>query len=194
VKFEESGIHGGWVIELDRIADDRGWFARAWCAEEFAAHGLPSTFPQANMSYGHGAGTIRGLHVQLPPHHEGKALRCIRGRVLDVAVDLRPDSPTYLRTSGVVLDERSDAMVYVPAGCAHGYQSLEDDSTVHYMVSSAYTPGAERGLRWDDPLVAVDWPVADGVVVSEKDRSWPTFDEASWREEHARANQQGSQQ
>jgi dTDP-4-dehydrorhamnose 3,5-epimerase len=193
VKFRESGIHGGWIIELDRIGDERGWFARAWCAEEFAAHGLPSVFPQANMSFGYRAGTVRGLHVQLPPHHEGKAVRCVRGRVFDVAVDLRPDSPTYLQSAGVELDADDDSMVYLPAGCAHGYQSIVDDSTVYYMTTTPYTPGAERGLRWDDPLVAVDWPVTEGVTMSEKDRSWPRFDEPSWHLEHDRAGNQGSQ-
>ncbi len=192
MKFRPSGLDGGWIIELDRISDERGWFARAWCAEEFAAHGLPAAFPQANMSYGHRAGTIRGLHVQLPPHDEGKALRCVRGRVLDVAVDLRPASPTYLQTSAVELDAEGAAMVYVPAGCAHGFQSLEDDSTVYYLVSQPYTPGAERGLRWDDQVVRCEWPITE-VIVSEKDTSWPTFDDAAWRDEHRRATGEGNQ-
>jgi dTDP-4-dehydrorhamnose 3,5-epimerase len=136
---------------------------------------------------------VRGLHLQLPPHDEGKALRCVRGRVFDVAVDLRPDSPTYLQSSGVELGAYDDSMVYVPAGCAHGYQTLADESTVLYQASSPYTPGVERGLRWDDPLVAVDWPITDQVIVSEKDQAWPTFDEPSWHVDHDRARTQGSQ-
>jgi dTDP-4-dehydrorhamnose 3,5-epimerase len=192
LRFTASGIDGGWIIELDRIEDDRGWFARAWCADEFAAHGLPAELPQANMSFGHRAGTIRGLHVQLPPHDEGKALRCVRGRVFDVAVDLRPDSPTYLACSGVELDADRDAMVYVPPGCAHGYQTLEDDSTVFYLTSSRYTPGAERGLRWHDQVVGVDWPITEQVTVSEKDAAWPPFDDHGWRTEHARATEEGT--
>lgn len=192
MKFRGSGLDGGWIIDLDRIEDDRGWFARAWCADEFAEHGLPTAFPQTNMSLGHRRGTIRGLHLQLPPHREAKALRCIAGRIVDVAVDLRPDSPTYLQTSAVELSAESGTMVYVPDGCAHGYQALEDGSTVLYMTSSSYTPGAERGLRWDDPAVAFSWPVTDDVVVSPKDQAWPTFDPDTWAQTYLDATTEGS--
>lgn len=191
MRFRESGIAGGWVIEPEPIGDERGWFARAFCAEEFRRHGLPEQFPQANMSESSRAGTIRGLHVQLPPHSEAKALRCVSGRVYDVAVDLRPDSPTFLRWAGVELDAEGAAMVFMPGGCAHGFQALEDRSRVLYMVSEPYAPGAERGVRWDDPTLGIEWPLAGGPVVSDKDRSWPDLDVEEWRESWQRALERG---
>lgn len=191
MRFRESGLAGGWVIEPEPIGDERGWFARAFCAEEFRAHGLPGRFPQTNMSESRRAGTIRGLHVQLPPHAEAKALRCVAGRVFDVAVDLRPDSPTFLRWSGVELDADGAAMVYVPGGCAHAYQALEDRSRVLYMVSEPYTPGSETGVRWDDPALGIDWPVTEPVIVSDKDGSWPDLDVEVWRGEWQRALERG---
>lgn len=175
MKFTELDVAGAYRVELEPHADERGFFARAWCATELADHGLEGHISQMNISTNHRRGTIRGLHVQLPPHGEAKFFRCIAGRSFHVVVDVRPDSPTYGRWAGVELAaDRFDAL-YVPPYCAKGYQALEDGTAVMYGVSSPYTPGAETGLRYDDPAFGIEWPIADGVVVSDKDISWPDY-------------------
>lgn len=175
MKFTELGVAGAYRVELEPMSDERGFFARAWCASELADHGLVGEIAQMNLSTNHARGTVRGLHVQGPPHGEAKFFRCIAGSTFHVIVDVRPDSPTSGRWTGVELSaERFDA-VYVPPYCAKGYQALTDGAAVIYGVSSPYTPGAETGLRWDDPAFGIEWPITDGVIVSDKDRSWPDF-------------------
>ncbi len=170
--FTPTEIAGVVIVEAELRADERGFFARTFCAREFEAAGLRPMVAQANLSFNHRAGTLRGLHFQRPPAAEAKLVRCTRGRVYDVAVDYRPTSPTYLRHVGVVLDAEERNALYVPEGCAHGYLTLDDASEVVYQVSEFYTPGVEGGLRWDDPLLGIDWPGAVAVI-SEKDAAWP---------------------
>jgi len=169
--FTETVLPGAFLIDLDRIGDDRGFFARALCAEEFAEHGLKMDIVQANVSYSAERGTLRGLHYQEAPHAEVKMVRCLRGRIFDVMVDVRPDSSTYLQWVGVELSDVNRRMAYVPEGFAHGFLTLTEDCEVFYPVTAAYTPGAERGLRYDDPARGIEWP-AKVRVVSEKDRAW----------------------
>lgn len=166
-----TGIAGLAVLDVEPHVDERGGFARAYCASELAAAGLDATIAQVNVSWNERAGTLRGLHFQVDPP-EAKLLRCTAGAVWDVAVDVRPDSPTYLHWFGVELTAVSRRAVYVPAGCAHAYLALTDGAEVLYSTSAPYTPGQERGLRWDDPRLAIDWP-RPVTVVSAKDSSWP---------------------
>ena len=166
-------IEGSLLVDLDRIEDDRGFFARIWDEAVFAEAGIPIVNVQTNISYSRRRGTIRGLHWQIEPHAETKLLRCTRGSVFDVAVDLRPASATYGRWQGVVVSSEERNLVLVPAGCAHGYQALEDDAEVSYQVSAPYVPGVERGIRWNDPGIGIEWPIGDGVIVSAKDAAWP---------------------
>ncbi len=173
--FHETGIPGAWVIELERREDDRGFFARTYCAEEFAAHGLKPTVVQANMSYNHVAGTLRGMHYQLPPAAETKLVRCTAGAIHDVIVDLREDSPTYLKHFAIDLTAENRLALYVPEMFAHGFITLTDGAEVAYQVGEFYTPGYERGIRYDDPALGIDWP-RPVAVISEKDRSWPRFE------------------
>jgi len=169
--FRETPLRGAYVIELERYGDERGHFARAWCREEFARHGLCTEFVQSNVSVNPVRGTLRGLHFQAPPHGEVKMIRCVRGAVYDVAVDLRPDSPSYGKWFGVELKADNYLMNYVPAGFAHGFQTLVDDSEVDYLVSAFYSPGASTGVRYDDPAFAIDWKLPV-TRISERDRTW----------------------
>ena len=173
--FTEIELPGAYVVDLERREDDRGFFARAWCSEEFAAQGLDARLTQCNISFNVHRGTVRGMHMQEPPHAEVKLVRCTRGAIYDVIVDLRPDSPAYRRWTGVELTEDNRTMLYVPEGFAHGYQALADGTEIFYQVSEPYAPGAERGVRWDDPAFAIAWPDPDHAILSEKDRSWPDF-------------------
>jgi dTDP-4-dehydrorhamnose 3,5-epimerase len=173
VEFEPADLDGSYRIGLRRIEDDRGFFARIWDEPIFAERGIPIRNIQTNLSYNRRRGTIRGLHWQVEPYGESKLVRCTRGAVFDVAVDLRPASPTYGRWQGVRLTAEERNLVFVPAGCAHGYQALEDDSEVSYQVSYPYVPGSEQGIRWNDPAIGIDWPIKDDVIVSTKDAAWP---------------------
>ena len=171
MRFEETPLAGAFVIELEPHADDRGFFARAYCAREFEEHGLAPRVVQANLSYNRSKGTLRGMHYQAPPAGEAKLVRCIRGAIHDVIVDLRPDSPTYLQHIGVDLTAENRRALFVPATFAHGFQTLEDEVEVFYQVSEFYTPGAEQGLRHDDPALGISWPL-EVSEISDKDRSW----------------------
>ena len=170
--FTETRLRGAFLIDLEPRPDARGFFARTFCAREFEAHGLKTTVAQGNVSFNHARGTLRGLHYQLPPSAETKLVRCVRGAIYDVIVDLRPDSPTYLQHVGVELSEENRRALYVPAMFAHGYLTLTDGAEVTYQVDEFYAPGQERGLRYDDPALGITWPLPVSVI-SDKDASWP---------------------
>jgi dTDP-4-dehydrorhamnose 3,5-epimerase len=162
------------VIELDLLADERGHFGRTFDREEFAAHGLDPAVVQCNTSFNARRGTIRGMHYQADPDGEAKLVRCTRGSVYDVAVDLRPESDTFRRWFGTELSAENGRMLFIPVGMAHGFQSLEDGAELHYQMSHRYVPEAARGVRFDDPAFGIDWPLADPIV-SERDRGFPDF-------------------
>jgi dTDP-4-dehydrorhamnose 3,5-epimerase len=175
MRFHPTDVEGAYVIELQPIEDERGLFARAWCAREFAENGLRVAFVQENVGFSGLAGTLRGLHFQRAPHGEAKLVRCTAGAVWDVAVDLRAGSPTYLRWAGVELDAARRNMLYVPEGCAHGYLTLTDKAETRYLTSEYYAPEAAWGVRYDDPALGIRWPV-EVVLASETDRTWPLLD------------------
>lgn len=172
MRFTESPLHGAFVVELEERTDDRGFFARAFCSKEFADHGINDKVVQANVSYNHVAGTLRGMHYQVPPAAETKFLRCTRGAIFDVIVDLREGSATRGQHFGAELTAANRKAILVPEGFAHGFVTLADESEVLYLVSEFYTPGCERGLRFDDPKLGIQWP-RPVAVISEKDASWP---------------------
>lgn len=172
--FRELTIKGAYLIELERKQDARGFFARGWCQHEFEAQGLPFNVVQTNISVSTNKGTIRGLHWQVAPYGEAKLVRCVRGAIFDVLIDLRPHSSTYKHWFGLALRAEEYKMLFVPEYCAHGYQALEDNSEVNYHVSQFYSPGYERGVRPDDPGFGIEWPI-DRHIVSDKDRSWPDY-------------------
>jgi len=188
VKFTPTDVEGAWVVDLQPHTDGRGLFARTFDVEEFAAHGIDVAVAQANLSFNHRKGTLRGLHRQVPPHAEGKLVRCTAGSIVDVAVDVRTGSPTYGRHVMVELSAANRRALFVPAYVAHGYQTLEDDTEVTYQVSGPYAPGGEQGFRHDDPAFGLRWPLPVEVV-SDKDASWPLVDpaEATAGPEGARA-------
>jgi dTDP-4-dehydrorhamnose 3,5-epimerase len=175
MRFTEVTVAGAYIVEPELRGDERGFFARLWCREEFAARGLNAAFVQCNDSFNPRRGALRGLHCQAAPFQEVKLVRCVRGAVYDVLVDLRRDSVTYLRWFGVELTANNRKMVYVPEGCAHGYLTLEDHSEVTYPVTQSYKPEAERGVRWNDPLFGIEWPEVGARTVSAKDQSWPDY-------------------
>ena len=172
--FIETELKDAYIIDLDRREDNRGFFARTWAQDEFEAHGLVSRVLQANLSFNHTKGTLRGMHFQHAPYAETKLVRCVRGAIYDVIVDLRPESPTYKRWLGVELTAENRRAFYVPEGFAHGFQTLEDNVEVMYQVSQVYTPGAEGGYRYDDPAFEISWPLPV-TVISDKDTKWPAF-------------------
>lgn len=178
--YSETGLEGAWLVDLDPHHDYRGNFARVFDAKEFAERGFPLDVAQANMSYNYRAGTLRGLHYQVEPALEAKFIRCVRGALYDVIVDMRPDSSTYLQWFGATLSAMNGRALYVPEMFAHAYLTLTDDVLAYYQVSQYYTPGTERGLRYDDPALGITWP-AEPILVSEKDRSWPLLDEGGSR-------------
>jgi dTDP-4-dehydrorhamnose 3,5-epimerase len=178
VIFTETPLAGAWVIELDLKSDERGFFARSFCQHEFAEHGLQNVVAQGNLSYNHRRGTLRGMHYQLPPVAETKMVRCTRGTIYDVIVDLRPDSPTRFDHFGVELSAENHTALYVPELFAHAYLTLTDGAEVTYQVTEFYTAGAERGLHYADPAFGIQWPT-DVTVISDKDASWPRFDAAT---------------
>ena len=162
--FTETPLRGAFVIELEPRSDERGFFARAFCQNELAEHGLVNGITQANTSYNFKQGTLRGMHYQVPPHAEVKMVRCIAGAIYDVIVDIRNESPTYLEWFAIELSAANRKTFYVPEGFAHGYQALTDDSEVLYLVTEFYTPNAERGVRWNDPAFNITWPIADPIL------------------------------
>lgn len=172
MRFTPTSLAGAYLVELEPRLDSRGTFARAFCAQEFAAQGLESAYVQANISTNSHAGTVRGLHFQRVPHAETKLVRCTKGAIYDVIVDMREGSETFCRAFGAELSEQNGLMMYVPKGFAHGYQSLTDQTSIFYLVSAPYAPQAEAGLRFNDPKFAIAWPRAVSDI-SDKDAQWP---------------------
>ena len=169
--FEPTNISGAYIVRMNKLEDERGFFARLFCQEEFKTHGIADQIVQANLSHNTHAGTVRGMHYQTAPALETKLVRCIRGSILDVIVDMRPQSNTYRQHCAVPLEDSGTAL-FVPAMCAHGFQTLEPNTDVLYMVSGKYEPEAERGLRHDDPSIAINWPHPIDHI-SSKDQQWP---------------------
>jgi dTDP-4-dehydrorhamnose 3,5-epimerase len=172
--FTETKLKGAYIIEIQKLADNRGFFGRSWCQKEFEDHHLAATIRQVNVSSNTKKAALRGMHYQIAPYQETKLVRCTRGAIFDVIIDLRPGSQTYGRWIGVELTAKNYRMLYVPEDFAHGFQTLEDDSEVTYQVSQFYMPGSESGIRFNDPVFAIDWPLAVEVI-SEKDSHWPNF-------------------
>lgn len=172
--FSELAVAGSYLIEAEPHVDERGLFARTFCRREFEAHGLDPCVAQCNTSFNPHRGTLRGLHFQIAPHAETKLVRCTAGAVYDVVVDLRPASPTHLRWAAVELSAASRNAIYVPKGCAHGFLTLTNETEIHYQMGAFYEPSAGRGVRWNDPLFAIEWP-ATPALVSERDASYSDF-------------------
>ena len=172
MKFRQAPLEGVVVVELDRREDERGFFARSFCEDEFSAQGLASRFVQCNVSFNRRKGTLRGMHYQKSPHEEDKVVRCTMGAVYDVVVDIRLHSPTYLKWFATELSAENRTALFVPRGFAHGFQTLTDNSEVLYQMSVFFDPESACGIRWDDPVIAIDWPSSE-VVISEKDRAFP---------------------
>lgn len=178
MRFTPTELAGAWIIDLQRIEDHRGFFARSWCEKEFREHGLIPHVTQRNVGYSHTKGTLRGMHFQVSPDLEAKVLSCSRGAVYDVIVDLRPGSPTFCRWIGVELAAETGRMLYAPPGFAHGYQTLVDDVEFQYLATAAYSPSCARGVRHDDPALRINWPMPV-TQISDADRRWPPLDTGS---------------
>jgi len=176
MRFTETDLAGAFIVDLEPREDERGFFARSFCQEEFAAHGLRPVVAQSNLSFTAKSGTVRGMHFQYPPSEESKLVRCVRGAVLDIIVDLRPESPTYLKHVSVELDELSLRAIYVPERFAHGHQTLRDDSLLSYQMGAPYAPSNEGGLRYDDPDLDLSWPLPV-TEISQKDLGLPSYKE-----------------
>jgi dTDP-4-dehydrorhamnose 3,5-epimerase len=172
--FKPTPLAGAMIVEPEFRVDDRGGFARSYCAREFSAAGLEALVVQCNISFNHQKGTLRGMHFQRPPASESKLVRCTRGAIFDCIIDLRPDSETYLKHFGIELTDRNHLALFVPKGFAHGYLTLTDDTEITYQVSEFYTPGLESGIRWNDPLFGIKWP-AEMLQISPKDAVWPDY-------------------
>jgi len=176
MKFTETKLKGAFIVELEKLSDDRGFFARSWCEKEFEARGLNSRVVQTNVSFNRKKATLRGLHYQIAPHQESKLIRCTRGAIYDVIIDLRPASPTYKQWMGVELTADNYRLFFVPEDFAHGFITLADNTEITYQVSQLYTPGSEKGIRFDDPAFNIQWPL-EVKVISDKDRTWPDFED-----------------
>ncbi len=172
--FEPTAVDGAWLVRPERHHDDRGSFARTYCVDEFAAHGIDFRLVQSSVSFNTAAGTLRGMHFQVGEEPEHKLVRCTRGRIFDVAVDIRPDSPTYGRWAGFELGADDGDALFVPAGCAHGFVTLEPSTEVAYSIGARFTPAGARGVRWDDPAFGIEWPV-EPAVISERDAGFADF-------------------
>jgi dTDP-4-dehydrorhamnose 3,5-epimerase len=171
----ETALAGVWLIDADVFADERGSFIRAWMPEELAARGLETAIAQCSMAASHRRGTIRGMHYQTAPFEEAKFVRTVRGSIFDVAVDLRPGSPTFCQWVGFELSSQNRRAMYLPPGIAHGYQTLSDDTEVFYFVSAAYSPSHSAGVRWDDPAFGIAWPLGAPSMINERDAGYPDF-------------------
>jgi len=172
--FEQTLIPGVWIVGLEPREDNRGFFARSFCEQEFGSHGLLTRFPQCNISFNRKRGTLRGMHFQRGPKIEIKLVRCTKGAVYDVVVDLRKQSATYLRWFGIELSDENRLALYIAGGCAHGFQTLLDDTELFYHMSELYDAAADDGLRWNDPVIGIKWPFTDPIL-SERDATYPDF-------------------
>lgn len=175
MRFTETKLKGAYMLELEKINDERGFFSRVWCKREFKTYGLNTDLAQASIALSTKRGTLRGMHYQLPPYEEVKLIRCYKGAIYDVIVDLRPDSRTFKEWYGAELKGNDYKMIYVPHGFAHGYQTLEDNTEVLYFISQFYTPEYYTGVRWNDPAFGIKWPITKDIIISEKDKSFPDF-------------------
>jgi dTDP-4-dehydrorhamnose 3,5-epimerase len=175
MEFTETTLKGAFLVGFNKIADHRGFFARGWCRDEFARHGLTANMVQLNVGFSHKKGTLRGLHYQVAPHEEAKFVRCTRGALFDVIVDLRPGSPTRGRWFGAELTAENGLMMYLPEGFAHGCQTLSDDTEMYYMTSAPYVAAAAHGLRYDEPIFGISWPLPVAVI-SDADANWPRYE------------------
>ena len=173
--FHTTKLQGAFTIEIEPIYDNRGFFSRVNCQREFAEYGLTTDFVQSNITFSLKKNTLRGMHYQIAPHKEIKLVRCTRGAIYDIIVDLRPESDTYLEWLATTLTADARNMVYIPGGFAHGYQTLEENTEVYYQVGQFYAAEYERGIRWNDPVLNITWPKADSLILSEKDKVWPDF-------------------
>lgn len=173
--FSETKLPGAFVIAPQRLEDERGFFSRSFCRHEFAVRGLNPDVAQCNVSFNRDAGTLRGMHYQVAPHAEDKLVRCTRGKLYDVIVDLRLESPTFTQWIALELTGDNGRMLYVPKGCAHGFQTLEDDTEVFYQMSEFYHAESARGVRWNDPAFGIQWPAGVELIISERDRNWPDY-------------------
>jgi dTDP-4-dehydrorhamnose 3,5-epimerase len=178
MRFHPLPLPGCFRIEIERIADERGFFARTFCSDEFGRLGLVTDFVQHSVSFNKKRGILRGLHFQAPPHQETKLVRCTAGAAFDVCVDLRPASPTFGRWHAETISAENRTMLYLAAGCAHGFQTLADDTEIYYEISPAYVAGAGRGIAYDDPVLGIDWPVTEPIL-SKADRAWPRLTDAA---------------
>jgi len=192
MRFETLDIHQAVLARIERNVDERGFFARTFCVREFREAGLPIDAVQASISFNLRRGTIRGMHFQWPPSREGKLIRCVRGGLFDVLLDLRPGSPSYLRHACLELDEDSRDAVFIPHGVAHGFQTLSDTTEVLYQMTDVYAPDLAAGVRWNDPSFAIGWPISSGVVISERDANYPDFDRRAFEAELARRSAAGT--
>lgn len=179
MRIHDTPVIDAKVVELSPIPDARGFFAEGFRADEFARLGLASQFVQISVSYNARRGTFRGMHFQVPPFEDAKLVRCVRGAIYDVAVDLRRDSPTFKRWAGVELTADNRRAAYIPPGCAHGFLTLADDTEVSYLISQYYTPSHYRGVRWNDPAFGIQWPGVEEMIIHERDRTYPDFDDAA---------------
>jgi dTDP-4-dehydrorhamnose 3,5-epimerase len=180
MRFVETGIEGAKVIDPSPHQDERGRFLRAWCAREFAEHGIDFSPVQANLGFSKTTGTVRGMHFQTAPATEAKLVRCTRGAIFDVILDLRPESPTFGKWYGLKLSAENGRMLYLPGSCAHGYQTLEECTEMYYMTSAFYTSSAARGVRFNDSAFCIKWPLAASVV-SDQDRNWPLVERQEFK-------------
>jgi len=175
MRFGETSIPHCSIIDIDAFSDERGFFARTWCEREFAEAGLPTQLVQCSMSRNLVRGTLRGLHFQRPPSREGKIVRCCRGAIVDVVLDIRPESEQFLKHVMIELTAESGRAVYIPPGCAHGFQTLVDDCDVHYQMTDIYAPDLGAGIRWNDPMLGIGWPVEEPIM-NDRDRQYPDMD------------------
>jgi dTDP-4-dehydrorhamnose 3,5-epimerase len=172
--FELTDLKDAWLVLLEPVHDERGFFARTFCVDEFAAHGLETSYPQHSISLSSRRGTVRGMHFQQEPHSEVKLVRCLKGAIWDVVIDIRKNSPTYCRWQAFELSGSNNRQLYIPKGFAHGFQVLNDDTVISYLISEPYVPGAASGIRYNDPAFNIAWPL-EVTAISKKDQGWPDF-------------------
>jgi dTDP-4-dehydrorhamnose 3,5-epimerase len=177
MRFQDTDVMGALTVEVERIEDERGYFGRIWCEREFADAGFSLPWRQANTGFSHRAGTLRGMHFQRAPDSDAKLVRCVRGTIYDVALDLRPESETYKRWTGAELSAQNGTMLLIPEGCAHGYLTLQDESEIIYLTTAFYASESASGVLWNDTAFGIEWP-APPSVISEQDRSWPHWTDA----------------